>query len=119
LLWSPGAADHPQHPGDDAKAQALVDAVGKLRLTAYLTQELRDLAAALSLADTVICSDGGAMHLAAALHKPILCFFGDSDATRWHPWGVPYRLLQPESRDAADISLAAALQAFRELQLEC
>jgi hypothetical protein len=29
---------------------------------------------------------------------------------------VPYRLLQPESRDAADISLAAALQAFRELQ---
>ena len=116
LLWSPGAADHPQHPGDDAKAQAIVDTAGKLRLTAYPTHELRDLAAALSLADYVICSDGGAMHIAAALGKPILCFFGDSDATRWHPWGVPYRLLQPDSRDAADISPAAALQAFRELQ---
>jgi ADP-heptose:LPS heptosyltransferase len=115
LLWSPGAEDHPQHPGDDAKAQAVVDAAGELPLTAYPTQELRDLAAALSLADTVICSDGGAMHVAAALGKPILCFFGDSDAVRWHPWGVPYRLLQPDSRDAADISLAAALQAVREL----
>jgi len=116
LLWSPGAADHPQHPGDDAKAQAIMDAAGKVPLTAYPTQELRDLAAALSLADYVICSDGGAMHIAAALGKPILCFFGDSDATRWHPWGVPYRLLQPDSRDAADITLAAALEAFRELQ---
>ena len=56
------------------------------------------------------------MHIAAALGKPILCFFGDSDAARWHPWGVPYRLLQPESRDVTDISVAAALQAFRELQ---
>ena len=116
LLWSPGAGDHPQHPGDDAKAQAIMDARGELPLTAYPTLELRDLAAALSLADYVICSDGGAMHIAAALGKPVLCFFGDSDATRWHPWGVPYRLLQPDSRDAADISLAAALQAFRELQ---
>ncbi len=118
LLWSPGAADHPRHPGDDAKAQAVIDAAGKLRLVAYPTRELRNLAAALSLADYVICSDGGAMHMAAALGKPILCFFGDSDATRWYPWGVPYRLLQPESRDAADISLAAALQALRELQRE-
>jgi heptosyltransferase-3 len=116
LLWSPGAADHPQHPGDDAKAQAIMDAAGKLPLIAYPTHELKDLAAALSLADYVICSDGGAMHIAAALAKPILCFFGDSDATRWHPWGVPYRLLQPDSRDAADISPAAALEAFRELQ---
>jgi len=116
LLWSPGAADHPQHPGDDAKAQAIMDAAGKLPLIAYPTHELKDLAAALSLADYVICSDGGAMHIAAALGKPILCFFGDSDATRWHPWGVSYRLLQPDSRDAADISPAAALEAFRELQ---
>ena len=116
LLWSPGAADHPQHPGDDAKAQAVIAAAGGVPLTDYPTHELRDLAAALSLADYVICSDGGAMHIAAALGKPILCFFGDSDATRWHPWGVAYRLLQPDSRDVAEISLDAALRAFLELQ---
>ncbi len=116
LLWSPGAADHAQHPGDDAKAQAVMEAAGDVPLTAYPTQELRDLAAALSLADSVICSDGGAMHIAAALGKPILCLFGDSDAERWHPWGVPYRLLQPESREVADVSLDAALQAFQDLK---
>ncbi len=116
LLWSPGAADHPQHPGDDAKALAIMDAAGDLQLVAYPTYELKDLAAALSLADYVICSDGGAMHIAAALGKPILCFFGAWDGSRWHPWGVPYRLLQPDSRDVADINPAAALQAFRELQ---
>jgi ADP-heptose:LPS heptosyltransferase len=115
LLWSPGAADHPQHPGDDAKAQAVIEAAGGAPLIAYPTQELKDLAAVLSFADCVICSDGGAMHVAAALGKPILCFFGDSDALRWHPWGVPYRLLQPHSRNAADVSLAQALQALREL----
>ena len=118
LLWSPGADDHPQHPGDDAKARAIMDAAGNVPLTAYPTLVLRDLAAALSLADYVICSDGGAMHIAAALDKPILCFFGDSDAARWHPWGVPYRLLQPETRNAADISLAEALQALLTLRQE-
>ena len=117
LLWSPGAADDPRHPGDDARAAAIVGAAGGLPLTACGTPELRELTAALSLADYVVCSDGGAMHIAAALGKPIVCFFGDSDPARWHPWGAPYRLLQPDSRDAADISLEAALQALRELRL--
>ena len=116
LLWSPGADNHPQHPGDDAKAHSILGAAQGLALLAYPTSQLKDLAAALSLADYVICSDGGAMHIAAALGKPILCFFGDSDAARWHPWGVPCRLLQPDSRIVADISLDAALQAFRDLQ---
>jgi heptosyltransferase-3 len=116
LLWSPGSADDPRHPGDDEKARSILRAAPELPIVAYPTQELRQLTAALSLANGVICSDGGAMHLAAALGKPIVCFFGDSDATRWHPWGVPYRLLQPESRDAADVSLAAAFQAFQELR---
>ena len=118
LLWSPGAADHPRHPGDDARAAAIVGAAGGVPLTACRTLELRELTAALSLADYVVCSDGGAMHIAAALGKPIVCFFGDSEAVRWHPWGVPYRLLQPDSRDAADISLEAALRALRELRLQ-
>ena len=116
LLWSPGEEHHPQHPGDDAKAQRIMDAAAGLPLLAYPTRQIKDLVAGLSLADYVICSDGGAMHIAAALGKPVLCFFGDSDAVHWHPWGVPYRLLQPESRNVADISLDAALQGLRQLQ---
>lgn len=116
LLWSPGAADHARHPGDDARARTIGDASAGLALTPYPTLELRDLAAALSHADYVVCSDGGAMHIAAAMGKPVVCLFGDSEPTRWHPWGVPYRLLQPDSRDVRDISAAAALRAFRELE---
>jgi len=46
-----------------------------------------DLIAALGTSDSVVCADGGAMHLAAALGKPIVALFGDSDAARWHPGG--------------------------------
>ena len=55
------------------------------------------------------------MHIAAALGKPIVCFFGDSPPFHWHPWGVPYRLLQPSTLDARDVSVADALAAFAQL----
>lgn len=116
LFWSPGAADHPQHPGDDTKAAQLLALCAGLPMLACPTDRLEDLVAGLSLAERVICSDGGAMHLAAGLNKPIVCFFGNSGAGRWHPWGVPYELLQPESRDVADISVDEALVAFERLE---
>jgi ADP-heptose:LPS heptosyltransferase len=55
------------------------------------------------------------MHIAAALGKPILCFFGDSDATRWRPWGVPHVLLQPPSLNASDISVDEAYAGYERL----
>ena len=55
------------------------------------------------------------MHLAAALKKPIVCLFGNSDAGRWRPWGVPYELLQPASRNVADISVDQVLAAYDRL----
>jgi ADP-heptose:LPS heptosyltransferase len=115
LFWSPGAENHPQHPGDDDKARQLIALCADLPLLACPTHRLEDLVAGLSRVDRVICSDGGAMHLAAGLGKPIVCFFGNSGAERWHPWGVPYALLQPASRNVADISVADTLAAFERL----
>jgi ADP-heptose:LPS heptosyltransferase len=79
------------------------------------TARLEELIAALAQCDRVICSDGGAMHLAAALGKPIVCLFGNSSAERWHPWGVRYELLQPASRNVADISVDEVLAAHGRL----
>jgi heptosyltransferase-3 len=114
LLWAPGSSSNAHHPGDDEKAREICDALPGLPVLPYRTEQLHELIAALALCDLVVCSDGGAMHIAAGLGKPIVCFFGDSDAARWHPWGVPYVLLQPESRDASyirvDDGLAAATQ---------
>ena len=118
LFWSPGPAAHPQHPGDDDKARQVIDATHGLPVLPWPTQELPALVAGLAACDRAICSDGGAMHVAAALGKPIVCFFGNSDATLWRPWGVPYELLQPPSRDIADVTVAQALAAFGALDAQ-
>lgn len=115
LFWAPGAAGDPRHPGDDDKAAALLRQLAGLPCLAVPTERLADLIAGLSLCDRVVCSDGGAMHIAAALGKPIVCFFGDSDASRWRPWGVPHVVLQAHS--AADIAVEAAAEAFARLHL--
>jgi ADP-heptose:LPS heptosyltransferase len=80
------------------------------------TQTLPELIAALTECDALICADGGAMHLGAGLGLPIVCLFGNSGATRWHPWGVPYRLLQKPSFDVADIGVDEVVTAFNALK---
>lgn len=115
LFWAPGAADNPLHPGDDAKAREIVEACQGLPVFPLVTHALGELIAGLSLVDRLVCSDGGHMHLAAALDKPIVCLFGKSDTTRWHPWGVPHALLKTDSQDVADITVTQVLQALNVL----
>jgi ADP-heptose:LPS heptosyltransferase len=115
LFWAPGAEDDPLHPGDDGKAVRLMERLHGLPVTPVPTRELSELVAGLSLCERVVCSDGGAMHVAAGLGKPIVCFFGNSSAERWHPWGVPYELLQKPSQDVADIGVDEAYAAFVRL----
>ena len=118
LLWSPGAQDNPLHPGDDAKAQDVLDRAGKdIEIIARPTATLAELIAALAECDALICADGGAMHLAAGLGLPIVCLFGKSGAARWRPWGVPYRLLQKPSFDVADIGVDEVIAAFTALNI--
>lgn len=114
LLWAPGPGNHPRHPGDDDLAATLMQQLGD-KVIAYRTGTLAELIGALAACDAVITSDGGAMHLAAALAKPIVCFFGDVSPVQWHPWGVPHRALRPASGKAADISVDEAFAALREL----
>jgi ADP-heptose:LPS heptosyltransferase len=115
LLWAPGGKDDPRHPGDDAAAANLLRAAKHASVTPVETPDLKTLIAALSLADRVICPDGGAMHLAAALGKPVVALFGDSPVERWHPWGVAHRVVRPESRNLADLPLEPVLEALAAL----
>jgi len=115
LFWSPGSSSNPLHPGDDEKAKEIMGKLSGIPILAYTSEQLPQLIAGLSLCDFIVCSDGGAMHLAAGLNKPILCFFGKSDRDRWHPWGVPYILYQPPSLDVKDISVEEALDGAKKL----
>lgn len=116
LFWSPGDDTNLVHPGDDVKSSIIMNHTTGIPVLPFPTQQLPQLIAGLSLCDVVICGDGGAMHLAAGLGKPILCFFGKSSATHWHPWGVPHLLIQPPSLDVADISVSDALEGFEKLR---
>lgn len=118
LLWAPGDENDPRHPGDDAKAVAVREGADGLPLLPIPTRHLDKLIAAISLCDDFFCADGGAMHLAAALGKPIVCLFGQSNAVRWRPWGVPYRLLQESSKNVDDISVEQAAAAYASLREE-
>jgi ADP-heptose:LPS heptosyltransferase len=116
LLWAPGSKDNPRHPGDDeAAAEVLRAAPATVPVP---TPDLATLIAALSLADRVVCPDGGAMHLAAALGKPVVALFGDSPVERWRPWGVPHQVVRPESRNLADLPLQDVLEAFLALKAQ-
>jgi ADP-heptose:LPS heptosyltransferase len=118
LLWSPGAEDNRLHPGDDAKAGEVLGKIASdAAVIARPTGTLPELIAALAECNVLICADGGAMHLAAGLGLPIVCLFGNSGAARWHPWGVPYRLLQKPSLDVADIGVDEVVDALNSLNL--
>ncbi len=114
LLWSPGSEKNPYHPGDDEKAERIINSMGSKPI-AYKTAQLRELIAMLSIADVVICCDGGAMHIAAALGKPVVTIWGSTNPDRWRPWEARHIILQDESRKAENISANAALDAVEKL----
>ncbi|MGV6851509.1 MAG: glycosyltransferase family 9 protein [bacterium] len=115
VFWAPGDADNSRHPGDDQKAEKVLNELSDYPVFPIKTVELRELISGIDLCDYFICSDGGAMHIAAGLGKPIVCFFGNSDAKQWFPWGVRHQLLQPDSEVVDDITVEQVLKAFGQL----
>ena len=118
LLWAPGPADDPRHPGDDARAAAIAMQAGaKVTLFPAKTTSLEDLTAVLSLCRAFIGPDGGAMHIAAGLGLPIVAFFTNLPYKKqqWHPWQVPHELVSPES-DAAGITVEQVTSAWTRLE---
>lgn len=105
LLWSPGDENNPRHPGDDAKAERVMSLCKDLPITAVPTHQLGEMIAATQLCDFIVCSDGGAMHVAAALNKPIIALFGNSDPVSWAPWAVPHKILQKSDQNVMSISV--------------
>lgn len=116
LFWAPGAEDDARHPGDDGKARQLLELLpSAFPVFAHATTELAGLISGLSLVDALITPDGGAMHLAAALGKPVLALFGDSPAARWHPWHVPHQIVRGAAGAVETIGVEEVLSAWERL----
>lgn len=112
LFWSPGAKNDPAHPGDDEDAEQLKALLEGVPLVAFRTEKLRELAAGLSLLKALVCSDGGAMHLASGVGCPVACFFGYDGATQWRPWGKHALLYADPLSDISPEQVVTALQGL-------
>jgi ADP-heptose:LPS heptosyltransferase len=117
LFWSPGAEDDPRHPGDDAKAQAILAGCEGLGVIACPTATLDELMAGLSCCDAFIGADGGAMHVAVACGLPTVGLFENSPFKRahWTPWQVKHEIVAPPTFAIGDIDPQAMVAATRRL----
>ncbi|HAO93757.1 MAG: hypothetical protein A2X99_01505 [Deltaproteobacteria bacterium GWB2_55_19] len=114
LLWSPGDSRNKFHPGDDEAAEWLISNM-KTRPYPYRTESLSELVAVMSFGAVAVTPDGGAMHMAAALGKPIVAVWGSTDPAKWAPWGVRHRILQKGSLKASDVTAEEAFSALMSL----
>lgn len=137
LFWAPGSEHDPRHPGDDEQARALAERFGyaiketlknsfspvyggegepifQRPLELMPTQTLESLIHGLNQTNAVVCCDGGALHIASALGKPVVALFGCTDPQIWGPWRVEHHILQGEG-DAAGIQPSAVFDAVLSL----
>jgi heptosyltransferase-1 len=57
---------------------------------------LRELAAVLSMASRVVCTDSGPMHIAAALNRPLTAVFGPTNPKRTGPYSPVAKVIRLE-----------------------
>ncbi|MEE4410867.1 MULTISPECIES: glycosyltransferase family 9 protein [unclassified Serratia (in: enterobacteria)] len=113
IFWSPQGTLTPDDIGDQKRAEQLLALCQNERVALYPTASVRELLAGFDLCDRVLCSDGGQMHLAAALNKDMVVFFGDTDKESWHPWTGRYHILQTESGDCIDVTVDDVWQKLK------
>ena len=113
LFWAPGSQNNPHHPGDDEMAERLA-AHFTAGLVPCETHTLEALIQGIAGTDGVICADGGALHIAVALGKPVVGLYGCTDPAVWGPWQVRSQALRGNG-DAASIDPARVLAAAREV----
>jgi ADP-heptose:LPS heptosyltransferase len=105
LFWSPGAEDDPRHPGDDAKAQRIMDGCAGLGIIPCPTATLDELMAGLACCSAFVGADGGAMHVAVAVGLPTVGLFENSPfkLAHWYPWQVKHELVASPTFAIGDI----------------
>ena len=80
--------------GGPSETALTADVAGGLALDMGGRTDLPTLAAVLEAADAVVVGNTGPAHLAAAVGTPVVSLFAPVvPLERWHPWGVPVRVL--------------------------
>ena len=93
-------------PADAATLQAT-------GLPHVVTPSVHQFGALVKAARFLMCSDGGAMHVAAAMRTPAFVLFASADPQTWRPWGVPFDYVRSGSR-VADIAVEPVLERLAQ-----
>lgn len=115
IFWSPQGTLSPDDIGDQARAEQLIALCGNKRVALYPTGSVRELIGGFAQCQTILCSDGGQMHLASALQKKLVVFFGDTNKEAWHPWSGKYIIMQTPSGECDDVSVDEVWQSLQEI----
>ncbi|WP_421507787.1 glycosyltransferase family 9 protein [Erwinia rhapontici] len=115
IFWSPQGTLAPDDIGDQHRAKQVLKACQSPRVSLSPTASVRELVAAYERCELVLCSDGGQMHLAAAMNKKQVVLFGDTDQKSWHPWSGQYQILQTPSGDCVDVTVDDVWQSLVRL----
>jgi len=115
IFWSPQGTLSPDDIGDQARADKLMQLCVSKPVALYPTSSVRELISGFAQCHTILCSDGGQMHLASALNKKLVVLFGDTDQESWHPWSGEYRILQTPSGECMDVSVEQVWQSLVEV----
>ncbi len=108
VFWSPGEASRPEHPGDDARARELLDRCRDLPVLGHPTPDLLALAAGLAAVRALVGSDGGHVHIAAAVGTPVIGLYCNHKVSQWRPWGAGHTVLQAARVDYIPVDAVLA-----------
>ena len=86
-----------QAPGEGESVRRIMERI-TAPLLSYAPTSLGSLGAFLKRCALVVCCDGGAMHLAAAVGVPTVALFGATDPRVWGPWGAGHRVVRRGER---------------------
>lgn len=103
------------HAADTVLAEELKRAVDGKNVSFFDALSIAENIDLLARCDSAIMPDGGLMHIAAALGKPTIGLFGNSDPKAWRPFTPRSRYIQTESRCVADIAPDDILRAWEAL----
>lgn len=110
-------------------AKQLLDEMDDPRLIACHSNTFGKWASILASADLLITMDTSASHLASALRLPVVDVFHERwyghCTERWHPWRVPYRLVEkrtvipepagPQRKKAAEELAGEVIRGMRDM----
>ncbi len=107
-------------PGEESLGHELVSNLGNIVINAVGRTTLRQTAALLKRCCLYVGDDSGPMHLAAAAGVPTVEISSfpknasphdPNSPSRFHPWGVPYTVLQPQQALYPCVDVCTAKEA--------